>query len=64
MKILNHLKNTGKLCAKPLNILEISSKANEANFTIRKNAAQAILTHADRFLHSNEEYLARYWGGY
>lgn len=62
IEILNHLKKIGKLCATPLNILEIASKVNKENFTIRKNAAQAILAHADRFLHSNEEYLARYWG--
>lgn len=60
--ILNAIKNEGVLCATPINMLEISSKVNAGNFQDRKNAAKAIVDHADRYLMSNEIYLARYWG--
>lgn len=60
--MLNAIKNEGVLCATPINILEISSKVNAGNFQARKNAAKAMVDHADRYLMSNEIYLARYWG--
>lgn len=60
--MLKYLKSKGKLCAVPLNLLEIASKINENNFDIRQKAAQAIVDHADRFLKTNESYLLRYWG--
>mgnify|MGYP003589179639 CR=1 FL=1 len=60
--ILNAIKKQGALCATPINMLEISSKVNAGNFQDRKNAAKAIADHTDRYLMSNEIYLARYWG--
>jgi len=60
--ILNAIKSKGKLCATPINMLEISSKVNKGNFQDRKNAAKAIIDYADRYLMSNEVYLVRYWG--
>ncbi|QKF80734.1 DNA adenine methylase [Halarcobacter ebronensis] len=61
--ILNTLKATGgKLCVTPINILEIASKVDSNNFNYRQNVAKAIMDYADRYLMSNEVYLARYWG--
>lgn len=62
INILTEIKKHGRLCATPINLLEIASKIDENNFEIRKNAAKAVLHHADRFLQSNEWYLERYWG--
>ncbi|MFW3357264.1 hypothetical protein [Aliarcobacter butzleri] len=61
--VLNKIKSKGgMLCVTPINILEIVSKIDINNFEIRKKAAQSIIDNADRYLMSNEIYLARYWG--
>lgn len=60
---VNKIKTHGRLCATPINLLELVSKLDDLNFLKRKKAAEAALTHADRFLQSNETYLVRYFNG-
>ena len=57
------LKEQGhKLLATPISVLEIVSKIDEANFTLRQGAAKAIVNHADDMTVGPEDHLARLWG--
>ncbi|MCI4405951.1 MAG: hypothetical protein JHC35_01545, partial [Sulfuricurvum sp.] len=61
--ILDIIKtHNGKLCATPISLFEIMSKIDESNFELRKNAAIAVLNHADRIVDNNEAYMERYFG--
>lgn len=51
----------GKLFASPVSFLEIGSKIWEESFEKRRNAARAVLQHADGILEDPERHLARIW---
>jgi hypothetical protein len=51
-----------KLLATPVSVLEIVSKLDEANFTLRQGAAKAIVNHSDDMTFGPEEHLATLWG--
>lgn len=50
-----------RLLATPLSLLELISKMDEANFKARRNAAKAIVEHADEILPDPEHHLAMIW---
>lgn len=56
------LKEAGhRLLATPLSLLEITSKMDDTNFAARKNAAKAVVDHADEILPDPEHHLASIW---
>lgn len=54
-------RNGARLLATPLSLLEISSKLDQQNFEGRRNAAKALLDHADEILPEPEHHLANIW---
>lgn len=54
-------RNGTRLLAMPLSLLEISSKLDQQTFEGRRNAAKALLEHADEILPEPEHHLANIW---
>jgi hypothetical protein len=57
------LKQDGRrLFATPINLLELASGLSERSLVQRRNAAKAVLDHADQIAVDTDTHLARIWG--